>query len=172
MNTCASRSAFLMAAIAIAGCSPSSSAESAKPAQSALIGAWQSNVRFNSGAFVSMKDLRFLYVFNLGGTMTESSNYDGAPPVPPAYGVWRETGANKYEAKYIFYITKPPAAFQDIVGGGGWMPTGHGVLTESITLAADGNSFDSTIHYEPFDMSGKPTTGGGDATVHGTRIVF
>ena len=36
-----------------------------------------------------MKDLEFMYVFNVGGTMTASSNYDGAPPVPPAYGVWR-----------------------------------------------------------------------------------
>jgi hypothetical protein len=40
-----------------------------------------------------------MYVFNTGGTMTESSNYDGAPPVPPAYGVWRSVGPNEFEAK-------------------------------------------------------------------------
>ena len=92
--------------------------------------------------------------------------------VPPAYGVWREVGPNKFEAKYIFYITKPPAAFADIASGGGWLPIGHGVLTESITLRADGKFFNSMIHYEAFDMSGKPATGGGEATTHGTRIAF
>jgi hypothetical protein len=171
------RPALLSIAIILAGCSLSSSAESARsqpqaPAPSALVGAWQSSVQFTSGAFVSMKELRFLYVFNLGGTMTESSNYDGVPPVPPAYGVWREVGPNKFESKYVFYTTKPPAALQEIVSGGGWMPTGHGVLTENITLAADSNSYDSTIKWDAFDMVGKPTTGGGVGTVHATRIVF
>ena len=36
------------------------------------------------------KDLEFMYAFNVSGTMTESSNYDAAPPVPPAYGVWKK----------------------------------------------------------------------------------
>src|SRR5687767_3973527 len=173
------RLALLSFALITLGCSPSSSpsADSAKdatqvPDPSALIGAWQGNVQFTSGPFAPIKDLRFLYVFNLGGTMTESSNYDGAPPVPPAYGVWRQVGPNKFEAKYIFYPTKAPAAFQDIASGGGWMPTGHGVLTENITLAPDGNSYESTIKWENFDMTGKPATGGGDATAHATRISF
>lgn len=51
-----------------------------------LVGAWRSQIRFNGGSFAEIKDLQFMYVFNAGGTMTESSNYDGAPPVPPAYG--------------------------------------------------------------------------------------
>ena len=129
-------------------------------------------VQFTNGPFAPVKDLRFLYVFNLGGTMTESSNYDGAPPVPPAYGVWRQVGPNKFEAKYIFYPTKAPTAFQDIAGGGGWMPTGHGLLTETITLSPDGNSYDSPLEWEAFDLAGKPATGGGDGTVHATRITF
>lgn len=159
------RPALLIAALVLAGCSSRSTG-------SPLRGAWESHVQFTSGAFATIKDLRFAYVFNAGGTMTESSNYDGAPPVPPAYGIWRETGPNKYQAKYLFYITKAPATFQDITAGGGWLPTGHGVLTENITLGADGNSFESTIHFDAFDMSGKPATGGGDATTHGTRITF
>jgi hypothetical protein len=166
------RTFLLISASILAGCSPSSSADSAKPAASPLIGAWESHVQFNSGAFASIKDMRFAYVFNAGGTMTESSNYDANQPVPPAYGVWREIGPNKFDAKYIYYITKPPTAFQEIASGGGWLPIGHGVLRETITLATDGNSFDSTIHYEAFDMSGRPMTGGGDATTHGTRIAF
>jgi len=167
-----SRPTLLSLVFILGACSPAPPAESPKSAASPLIGAWDSHVQFTSGAFVSMKDLRFAYVFNAGGTMTESSNYDGAPPVPPAYGVWREVGPNKFEVKYLYYSTKAPAAFQDIAGGGGWMPSGHGVLTETITLGADGNSFDSTIHYEAFDMAGKPATGGGDAAAHATRITF
>jgi hypothetical protein len=54
-----------------------------------LIGARRSTIEFETGAFAEITDLEFMYVFNAGGTLTESSNYDGAPPVPPAYGVWR-----------------------------------------------------------------------------------
>ena len=57
------------------------------PRSDELVGAWRSNVQFKSGAFASITDLEFMYVFNAGGTLTESSNYDGVPPVPPAYGV-------------------------------------------------------------------------------------
>lgn len=148
------------------------SACSERPAPSPLRGAWESHVQFTSGAFAPIKDLRFAYVFNAGGTMTESSNYDGAPPVPPAYGVWRATGPNTFQLKYMFYTTKPPAKFEEITGGMGWVPTGHGMITETLTLAADSNSFDSKIHWDAFDMSGKPAPGGGDGTTHGTRIAF
>ena len=162
-----------------AGCTSSSTPEAGGPAMMTvtaapipLVGAWESRLQFSSGAFATIKDLRFLYAFNAGGTMTESSNYDGAPPVPPAYGVWRQTGPSGFEAKYVFYMTKAPAAFQEITSGGGWLPSGHGVLTEQIATAADGVSFESTITLELFDMSGKPAPGGGKATAHGSRISF
>src|SRR3954447_24153644 len=77
-----------------------------------LMGEWRAQLQFSSGAFAPIKDLEFMYVFNQGGTLTESSNYDASPPVPPAYGIWRKTGDNKYELKYEFYVTKPPAAFE------------------------------------------------------------
>ena len=159
------RAACLLAVLLSAACAP-------KPASDALVGAWRSRIQFSSGAFAAMKDLEFMYVFNAGGTLTESSNYDGAPPVPPAYGVWREVGPQQYEARYLFYITRPPARLEDMTGGGGWMPSGHGVFTERIRLAADGKSFESTIAYEAFDSLGKPAVGGGPATGHGVRIDF
>ena len=65
--------------------------------------------------------------------MTESSNYDASPPVPPAYGIWRKVGAREFEAKYEFYVTKAPAAFEEIAKGGGWGPAGRGVFVERIT---------------------------------------
>ena len=135
-----------------------------------LVGAWRSQIRFTGGALAGMKDLEFMYVFNAGGTMSESSNYDGAPPVPPAYGVWKSTGPRKYEAKYVFFVTKPPASFDDLAKGAGWLPAGHGVLTEKITLSADGNSYRSTILYTAFDKSGNRAEGGGEGEGTAARI--
>jgi hypothetical protein len=156
----------LIAMLAIAACDV---APASKPA--ALIGAWRSSLQFESGAFAAVKDLEFVYVFNAGGTLTESSNYDGAPPVPPAYGVWREVGPNEFEAKYEFFSTAPsePEAFAK---GAGWLPAGRGVITERITLAADGRTFTSTLRYDAFDSKGKPTEGGGEARGRATRIQF
>ena len=156
--------AALLAAIAfVAGCA----AEPAPP----LVGAWRSKVQFESGLFASMKDLEFMYVFNAGGTMTESSNYDAAPPVPPAYGIWRQTGKNAYTAKYEYYATQAsePEQFQK---GAGWLPAGHGVLTETITLADDGQSYTATMGFDLFDAKGQPVEGGGNATVQAVRIGF
>ena len=136
-----------------------------------LVGAWRSSLQFTTGAFASVKDLEFMYVFNAGGTLTESSNYDGAPPVPPAYGVWRALGPKEFEARYEFYVTAPapPEAFKT---GAGWLPSGRGVFTERITLAPDGNGFTSTIRYEAFDVQGRPVEGGGEATGKAARIQF
>jgi len=46
------------------------------------------------------------------------------------------------------------------------------VLSERITLAADGRSYDSQMTLELFDMVGKPVAGGGEATVHAVRVGF
>jgi len=163
---------LVAAALGLAGCTATFSRPPASEAPPALVGAWRSNVQFTSGAFAAVHDLEFLYVFNAGGTMTESSNYDGAPPVPPAYGIWRGVGEREFEARYDFFMTKPPAGLGDLTGGGGWMPSGRGVLTERITLAADGKSFTSTVRYEGFGADGKPVPGGGAGKGRGTRLEF
>jgi hypothetical protein len=137
-----------------------------------LAGAWKEKVQFQTGAFAEIQDLEFMFVFNAGGTMTESSNYDAAPPVPPAYGIWRHVGGEEFEAKYEFYVTRIPSPAESKSSSGGWLPAGHGVLKEKITLSPDGNSFTSTILYEVFDQPGKPTTGGGEAKGQGIRLQF
>jgi hypothetical protein len=119
-------------------------------------GAWTVKVQFKNGSFAAVKDLEFMLVFNRGGTMVESSNYDAAPPVPPAYGIWRKTGTRRFEAKYVFYTTKPPASFEDIKSAGGWMPGGKGILLEKINLSLDGNTYNSTFTMKMFDEKGKP----------------
>jgi hypothetical protein len=146
---------------AIAGC-----------AHDPLEGAWRSQVQFSSGDFAAVKDLEFLYVFNRGGTMTESSNYDSAPPSPPAYGVWRSAGGRRYQATYVFYATKPPDETARQGWGGGWAPGGRGELSEQIGLSPDGRSFESKIKLRLFDASGKPIAGGGEAAGRGRRIDF
>jgi ketosteroid isomerase-like protein len=149
---------------------PSSNAETESSPHD-LVGQWRSQIQFQSGAFSSIKDLEFLYVFNAGGTMTESSNYDSAPPVPPAYGIWRRTGENRFEAKYEFYITAAPPK-KDTPLTDGWPPAGRGVLSETITLSADGDSFTSVIVYQPLNSSGKPTEAESKAIGKGRRLKF
>ena len=137
-----------------------------------LVGQWRARLEFRDGDFAAFGDLEFMYVFNAGGTMTESSNYDAAPPVPPAYGIWRRTAPGRFEAKYEFYPTSAPAGFEDIASGGGWRCAGRGVFTESITVAADGATFASEILYEAFGEAGEPVAGGGVGTGRGVRLRF
>jgi hypothetical protein len=137
-----------------------------------LTGEWRAQLQFTTGAFAPIKDLEFMYSFNQGGTMTESSNYDASPPVPPAYGIWRKTGDRTFEAKYEFYVTKPPANFDEIAKAGGWGPAGRGIFVERITLSADGKSFTSKIKYDQFDTAGKPAEGGGEATGKGVKLTW
>jgi len=90
----------LSVGLLITGCTASTSQTNKDSEKDNLVGAWQGKVQFKNGPYAAIKDLEFMYVFNVGGTMTESSNYDAAPPVPPAYGVWRKTGPHQFEAKY------------------------------------------------------------------------
>ena len=140
--------------------------------KAALVGAWKSNVQFETGSFATIKDLQFLYVFNEGGTMTESSNYDAAPPVPPAYGIWKALDRQQFEVRYEFFVTRPAMPEEAETASGGWLPAGHGLLVETITISADGNSFTSNIRYEMFDKAGTPVAGGGTAKARGKRLVF
>ncbi|MBA2687558.1 MAG: hypothetical protein H0U64_05615 [Gemmatimonadaceae bacterium] len=163
-------SVFLIAT----GCREDASLQSSESSQGAsLEGAWRSQVHFRGGILAGMTDLEFLYAYNAGGTMTESSNYDeAANSSPPAYGVWKKTGPGRFETKYVFFQTRAPGPVDGIASAGGWLPAGHGVLTETITLSSDGTSYTSTIKYASFDKNGKPMEGGGDGFGAGTRIGF
>ncbi len=173
------RGVLLMLTVVLgAGCRPvpDQAADAAEPAAAApadaLVGEWRAQLQFTSGAFAPIKDLEFMYLFNQGGTMTESSNYDASPPVPPAYGIWRKTGDRRYEAKYEFFVTKAPGNLDEISKGGGWAPAGRGVFVEQIAVSEDGRSFTSTIRYDQFGTDGKPAEGGGEATGKGIRLAF
>ena len=172
MRTMSRVSLVLIVLLAVVGRSQPAPLAASYAASPGLTGEWRAQLQFSSGAFASIKDLEFMYSFNQGGTMTESSNYDASPPVPPAYGIWRQVGPGKFQAKYEFYVTKAPAAFDEIVKGGGWGPAGRGVFVERITLSPDGKSFTSKIKYDQFDTAGKPAEGGGEATGKGVKLQF
>jgi len=163
----------VVALMLLSGCSgPPSDSPTTSTGADALVGAWRARLKFSDGALAKVNDLEFLYVFNAGGTMTESSNYDAVPPVPPAYGIWRAIGPNQFEATYTYYNTRAPAHLEDLVQGGGWLPAGRGVITERLTVATDRRSFDSSIVLDLFDQAGGRVDGGGHATGHGMRIQF
>jgi len=147
-------------------------AAGASAATLGLVGQWRARINFRNGDFAAVADLEFMYVFNLGGTMTESSNYDAAPPVPPAYGIWRQVGPGRFEARYEFYPTSPPAALADLTAGQGWLAAGRGIFSETITVADDGATFSSIVRYEALDSAGEPVDGGGAGEGRGVRLRF
>jgi hypothetical protein len=137
-----------------------------------LAGSWRAKVQFKSGMLADWKNLEFMYAFNQGGTMTESSNYDGSPPGPPAYGVWRTTGSRQFEARYEVFLTKSAKPLEEIAKGGGWLPDGYGILSEKITLSADGKSFKSIIRWDAIDQAGKVVESAIEGTGEGKRMGF
>ncbi len=139
---------------------------------SSILGAWRTTVQFVDGPYAAVKDLKFLIAFNQGGTLIESSNYDEAPPVTPAYGIWKKTGRGTFKLLYEFFNTKAPEKMDEISGGGGWMPSGWGILTETVKLTGDGKSYTSKLTFTLKDDKGKVIPGGGKAICHGERITF
>jgi hypothetical protein len=113
-----------------------------------------------------------MWIFNSGGTMTESSNYDGVPPTPPAYGIWKKTGEKEYEARYEFYWNKVPASYEELAKTGGFPNAGYGVLSEKITLSDDGKSYSSTIKFNLYDQTGKQTVFNEEGAVVAKRMEF
>jgi hypothetical protein len=146
--------------------------EQKNPQKEDIVGAWKGKVQFKTGIYAEIKDFEFMWVFNSGGTMTESSNYDGVPPTPPAYGIWKKTGEKGYEARYEFYWNKVPDSFEDLAKGGGFPNVGYGVLSEKITLSDDGHSYRSTINFNLFDHTGKQTVFNDEATAEAKRMGF
>ncbi len=163
---------FLIAALtAVTGvvnlsCGNAPAAESAQ-----LAGAWKGPIQFRTGAFAVIKDFEFMRVYNEGGTMTESSNYDGVPPTPPAYGLWKKISDDKYLARYQFYWNNLPASFEKLTNDGGFSPGGYGVIEENISLSEDGNSFKAVVGLTMFDKSGQQISiDSADATAQ--RMMF
>ena len=70
------------------------------------------------------------------------------------------------------FLTKSANPLEEIAKGGGWLPDGHGVLFEKITVSEDGKSFKSLIRWDAFDQAGKPTESGVEGVGEGSRMGF
>ncbi len=162
----------IMCALNFAACRPASLPQAtAGEDRAILVGAWRSQVTFKSGPLAEMKDLQFLYAYNAGGTMTESSNYDeAANSSPPAYGVWKKVAPRKFETKYVFFTTQAAQPGDGKPTTSDWWPDGHGVLAETITLSDDGQTYTSTIKLVLHDKNGAPIDEGSEGTGTGRRI--
>jgi hypothetical protein len=166
-------SLIVMVAVMAGGCKESGQASKRTYANPDLVGAWRAKIQFQTGAYSAIKDLEFMYAFHADGTMTESSNYDAFPPVPPAYGIWRLINDSQYVAKYEFYMTRFPDSTEHQANGSGWLPAGRGVLVDTITLTDDRKTFSSKIHLDALDQAGKRVSdGAGDATGSGVKMKF
>jgi hypothetical protein len=159
--------AFAALSVAVAGCSDAvsgSATQSTVP--DALVGVWRSQVQFGGGSLSDLHDLEFMLAVNLGGTLTQSSNYDGTPPVPPAYGLWKQTGPRSYELRYSFYS---PPKFVKSGRASAWVPSGRGLYVEKLDLSVDGNTYRSHVVYDFVDPAGHAVPGGGEGEATGTR---
>jgi hypothetical protein len=150
----------------------SSCVEQKQPQTTNLVGTWKGKVQFNTGEYAKIKDFEFMWVYNSGGTMTESSNYDGVPPTPPAYGIWKKIGEKQYETHYEFYWNNVPASYEELAKTGGFPNAGYGVLSENIILSDDGKSYSSTIKFNLFDQSGKQLVFNDEASAEAKRMEF
>ncbi|MEP6766691.1 MAG: hypothetical protein ABJB66_20410 [Gemmatimonadaceae bacterium] len=164
---------MLAAVLVIGGCKDAPVSRGSVNERSELTGAWHSKVTFRSGPLTEAKNLEFLYSYNAGGTMTESSNYDeAANSSPPAYGVWKRIDSHTFQTKYLFFMTKASTPVDSLPTKTDWWPAGHGVLTETITMSDDGQAYTSTIKLAAFGVGGAPVAGDGEGAGAGKRIVF
>ena len=78
----------------------------------------------------------------------------------------------KYLANNRIDQSKAVSSADELVKGGGWAPDGYGILTQKITLAADGNSFESGITLELSTRMEKSWQSEAEASGSGKRLGF
>jgi hypothetical protein len=68
------------------------SSQGVSPDAFGRVGQWRARLQIRNGDFAAVGDLESMYVFNAGGTMTESSNYDAAHTSEIRYETFDEAG--------------------------------------------------------------------------------
>jgi hypothetical protein len=81
-------------------------------------------------------------MFHEGGTLTSTDN---TPPTlhGPGFGTWQRVGGRKYTAPFQFFNFNADGSF-----------AGVQKIERQIQLAADANSYTSTVTFESFDPDG------------------
>lgn len=117
-----------------------------------IVGAWQVEVtvRFDAQDCTTSPEVPFgpnpfpsLNTFHVGGTMSETGSRSAPSARSPGHGVWERTGRWTYDARYTFQ------GFD----ANGFLATNMDIRS-SITLAADGDSFEGVSRLLLADISG------------------
>jgi hypothetical protein len=107
-------------------------------------------------------------MYSAGGGMMESSNFDAAPPVPPAYGSWATSVDGGFRSTYVFFTTE---AVDRLDAGAGWEFSGSGKFREAITVGPNGDDYSSRLSYELYDTADALLAGqSGEGYAVGRRI--
>lgn len=115
-------------------------AESVPPVQAAVEGVWDSTVTLRScqNPAIVIAQFRALNQFDRHGSLVATSQI----AQPPSLGHWEWLGGRSFRAQFRFQRF-----------GAGGVFEGTTQVTREIQLAADGNSFTSTVATELFDLT-------------------
>src|SRR5450755_4132624 len=110
------------------------------PQQSApLQGVWDSQVTLTDCNGNTLAAFRAFEIFHQGGTLTSTDN---TPPTlhGPGLGTWERVNGRKYTSPFQFFNFNPDGSF-----------AGVQKIDRVIQLAADGNSYTSTVTFGAYD---------------------
>ncbi|CAN5402054.1 hypothetical protein BH20ACI2_BH20ACI2_28360 [soil metagenome] len=131
-----------------------------------LVGVWQVSASATVDCQTGLPDpeapqIRVLYSFNQGGTMSEeeAQPFDG-PYRASALGIWKRTSGRNYSAVYTNFVFEPDKTFLFTVK-----------QRTNITLTFDGNSFTQRGTFELRDPNDNLVFSGCFAET-ATRLIF
>jgi hypothetical protein len=107
-----------------------------------LQGVWDSQVTLTDCNGFTLAEFRAFEMFHQGGTLTSTDN---TPPTlhGPGFGTWQHVGVGKYTAPFQFFNFNADGTF-----------AGTQKIDREIQLAADGNSYTSTVTFASYDPDG------------------
>ena len=127
-----------MALVALAAEANATSPQQAAPLQ----GVWDSQVTLTDCNGFTLVVFRAYEMFHQGGTLTSTDN---SPPTlhGPGFGTWQRVGGRNYTAPFQFFNFNADGSF-----------AGTQKIDRQIHLAADGNSYTSTVTFGTYDPDG------------------
>ena len=107
-----------------------------------LVGVFDTHLTLTNCHGVVIRTLEALQMFNQGGTLASTDNQ---PPSSrgAGFGTWQNMGGRSYSAPFQFFSFNPDGTFAGTVK-----------IARNILLAADANSYTSTVSVEILDPNG------------------
>ena len=112
------------------------------PGIAPLQGVWDSQVTLTDCNGNTLAVFEAYAMFHQGGTLTSTDN---TPPTlhGPGFGTWERVDARKYTSHFQFFNFNADGTF-----------AGVQKIDQQIRLAADGNSYTSTVTFGAYDPDG------------------